>query len=391
MSTASPWQIPEAILANADRYRQIRRAIHAEPELGFKEEKTASLVASHLSKAGFEVTTGIGGTGVVGTLRKGTGARSIGLRADMDALPMTEANDLSYKSTRPGVFHGCGHDGHTATLLAAADYLAGMDFDGTVHLIFQPAEEGLGGARAMIDDGLFDRFPCDLIFGLHNFPGAPVGTFTLRTGPFLAANDSFSLTVHGRGGHVGLPHLAIDPVIVAAEIVTAWHAMLGRRSAPTLPVTLSVTRFHAGEADNAIPDTARLGGSTRTFDKATHRDIEGWMRDMAEGIAAGYGASVTFTRKVLYPPLVNHASGVHAALDAARAIAPADMVNDDAEIVMGSEDFAEMLQVRPGAYILLGAGAGANACMVHDPHYDFNDELIPIGAAYWVKLVENLL
>lgn len=376
-------------MANADRYRQIRRTIHAEPELGFKEEKTASLVAGHLSMAGFEVTTGIGGTGVVGTLRKGKSARCIGLRADMDALPMTEANDLSYKSTQPGVFHGCGHDGHTTMLLAAADYLAGMDFDGTVHLIFQPAEEGLGGARAMIDDGLFDRFSCDQIFSLHNFPGAPAGAFSLRTGPFLAASDNFSVDVHGRGGHVGLPHLAIDPVIVAAEIVTAWHAMLGRRSAPTLPVTLSVTRFNAGEAENAIPEVAYLSGSIRTFDEATHRDIEGWMRDMAEGIAAGYGASVEFTRTVLYPPLVNHASGVRAALDAARAVAPADMVGDDADMVMGSEDFAEMLRVRPGAYILLGGGA--NVCMVHDPHYDFNDDLIPIGAAYWVKLVEHLL
>lgn len=391
MEAVEGWCIPQALKTGADRYRDIRRAIHAEPELGFEEEKTSALVARHLEQAGFKVTAGVGGTGVVGSLSKGSSGRSIGLRADMDALPMTEANDFAHKSTRPGVFHGCGHDGHTTMLLAAADHLAGTDFNGTVHLIFQPAEEGLGGARAMIKDGLFDRFPCDLIFGLHNMPGAPVGAFAVRTGPFLAGSDRFSLTIHGRGGHVGMPHLAIDPVIVASGIVSGWQAMLGRRAQPTSPATLSVTRFHAGEADNVIPETARLSGSIRTADEATHRDIEGWMRDMAEGIASGYGARAEFTRIVQYPPLVNHPDGVKAALDAARDVAPADMIDGNAGQLMGSEDFAEMLQVRPGAYILLGAGEGANACMVHDAHYDFNDEIIPIGAAYWVRLVETLL
>jgi len=260
-----------------------------------------------------------------------------------------------------------------------------------VHFIFQPDEENGRGAQAMIDDGLFERFPMAAIYGLHNMPGAPVGKVAIRTGPFLAGSDSFSLTIYGRGGHVGLPHNAVDPVIVGSEIVVGWQAMLGRRASPTSSATLSVTTFHAGEADNVIPDCARLGGSIRTTDVVTHRDIETWMREMADGIATGYGARAEFVRTVQYPPLVNHPEGVSAALDAARGVAPADMVADDAGQVMGSEAFAEMLQVRPGAYILLGAGVGGNVCMVHDSNYDFNDDLIPIGAAYWVKLVENLL
>jgi len=379
--------------SSAAKFAAIRRDIHAHPELGFEEHRTAGIVADLLKKFGYEVAAGIGGTGVVGTLRKGSGAaaKSIGLRADMDALPIEEKNNFAHRSTRSGVFHGCGHDGHTAMLLAAAAAIGDTPFDGVVHLIFQPAEEGLGGAKAMIDDGLFDRFPCDYIFGLHNMPGAPVGAFALRQGPFLASSDRFRLTLEGRGGHVGMPHLAADPISAAAHIIVAWQGMLSRRTNPGRAATMSVTQFNAGETDNAIPDSAMLSGSIRTTDPETHRDIEIWLRETAEGVAAVFGVSAKFERQIQYPVLVNHADGVEIAMQAAIETAGADNVDGAAQQIMGSEDFAFMLKERPGAYILLGAGAGRDQCMVHDPNYDFNDALIPIGAAYWRNLVLRAL
>ncbi len=383
-------EIPGSIIDSASRFTELRRWVHQHPELGFEETRTSDLVAQHLREhTSFEVTTGIATTGVVATLRKGSGARSIGLRADMDALPITEANTFAHRSRHAGRFHGCGHDGHTAMLLAAAEAISDCDFDGTVHLIFQPAEEGLGGGRAMINEGLFERFPCDRIFGMHNLPGRPLGTFAIRPGPMLASSDRFTLTINGRGGHVGMPHWCVDPVMVASHIAVAWQSMLGRRVDPTMPTTMSVTRIAAGEVDNAIPDAAHMMGSIRTTDPDVHDRIGDWMHITAEGIAAGFGATVEFKREIQNPPLVNCADCVELAVNAARRVVGPNAVDSGCGMLMGAEDFAHMLRVRPGAYIFLGNGEGRP--MVHDPHYDFNDEALPIGAAWWVSLVDTML
>lgn len=372
------------------RFTALRRDLHAHPELGFAERRTAAIVARTLREFGYAVTEGVGGTGVVGTLSKGEG-RAIGLRADMDALPIEEQNSFAHRSTRPGVFHGCGHDGHTAMLLAGAEAIAAQAFQGTVHLIFQPAEEGLGGAEAMIADGVFERFPCALIFGMHNFPGLPLGRFAIRRGPFLASNDRFELRLVGRGGHVGMPHLTADPVAVAAQIVTGWYGLTARRADPAQPTTLSVTTIAGGETDNAIASSARVAGSIRTTDPGTQREIEGWMRALAEGVASAHGVHAEFTRETVSPALVNDPEATAIAVAAAERVAGRDKVETESDRLMGAEDFAAMLRVRPGAYMLIGAGDGAHRCMVHDPTYDFNDALIPIGAAYWAALTRKAL
>lgn len=374
-----------------DHWRDLRRRIHARPELGFEERATAELVAQQLRALGLEVTTGIGGTGVVASLRKGTSTDSIGLRADMDALPIQEQNTFGHRSRVDGVFHGCGHDGHTTMLLAAAESLArDARFNGTVHLIFQPAEEGLGGARAMMDDGLFTHFPCRRIFGLHNMPRIAAGTFAVRAGAYFAGASRFHVTVHGCGGHAAMPHRANDPVVVAAHVVTALQTLVSRNADPLQSAVVTVAAIHAGDAHNVIPASAELQGTVRYLDRAVGALLERRFREVVGGIAAAFAMRVEIDYRENFPVLVNHAAETELAVAAARSVA-GDNVDAQAVPIMGSEDFAAMLEQVPGCYILIGNGGGAEACMIHNPNYDFNDAIIPAGAAWWTRLAELAL
>jgi amidohydrolase len=368
-----------------------RRDLHAHPEAGFEELRTSLLVAERLASWGIEVHRDVGRTGVVGVLRQGNGGRRIGLRADMDALVMAEANDFGHRSTTPDRMHACGHDGHTTMLLAAARYLAETrDFDGTVHFIFQPAEEGRGGAQAMLADGLFERFPCDAIYGLHNRPGLEVGRFAIRAGAAMAGAAFFDLTIQGRGGHGARPESSVDPVVCGAAIVGAFQSIVARNVEPAEPAVLSVTAFQAGSAHNVIPDGAVLRGTMRAYRAATMRLLEDRMRALAEAIAAGYGASTTLVVREIAAPTVNAAEQTALFADAAASLVGEAAVERDRPPVMGSEDFAYMLQARPGAYILVGNGVGeAGGVEVHNPHYDFNDAAIPFGAGVYAAAVER--
>jgi hippurate hydrolase len=379
----------------------IRRDIHAHPELGFQETRTADLVAKFLRGLGLDVHTGLGQTGVVGVLRAGAGSKSIGLRADMDALPMPELNQFAHKSTCSGRMHGCGHDGHTAMLLGAAQYLARhRDFDGTVNFIFQPAEEGgNAGARAMIADGLFDRFPCDAIFGIHNQPGLPTNQFGFHAGPFMASSNRWDIVIKGQGGHAAQPHLTVDPIIIAADMVQALQTVISRQRDPFDPAVLSITQIHAGDAYNVIADQAVLRGTVRTFTTAALDKIEADMRRIVQTLprASGGSGELDFVR--CYPPLVNHAQETAFAAEVARAAFGADHVDDNVAPMMGAEDFSFYLDQVPGAFLCLGNGPGehraadhgAGPCQLHNSSYDFNDELLPVGATYWVKLVQAFL
>ena len=369
-----------------------RRDIHAHPELGFEEERTSDLVANKLAELGYEVFRGIGRTGVVGRLRAGASPRSIGLRADMDALPIEEATNLSYRSRHPGRMHACGHDGHTAMLLGAARYLAETrNFDGTVHLIFQPAEEGLGGGEAMVKDGLFERFPCDAIFGMHNRPGLAIGKFQIRTGPMMAGGAYFDIAVIGRGAHGARPEAGIDPVIVASHITTALQTIVSRNVRPLDTAVLSVTQIHAGDAYNVIPEQAFIRGTARAFAPETLALIEQNMGRIASGVASGFGATAELDFRILFPPLVNDADETEFIADTAAELVGADNVNRDGNLVMASEDFSYMLKRRPGAYIQIGNGDGTGGCEVHNPGYDFNDMALPFGASLFVRLAERKL
>ena len=369
-----------------------RRDIHAHPELGFEEERTSDLVANKLAEFGYEVHRGIGRTGVVGRLRAGTSSRSIGLRADMDALPIEEATNLPYRSRHQGRMHACGHDGHTAMLLGAARYLAETrNFDGTVNLIFQPAEEGLGGGEAMVKDGLFERFPCDAIFGMHNRPGLAIGKFQIRTGPMMAGGGYFDITVTGRGAHGARPEVGIDPVIVASHITTALQTIVSRNVRPLDTAVLSVTQIHAGDAYNVIPEHAFIRGTARAFAAETLRLIEDNMRRIASGVAGGFGAAAELDFRILFPPLVNDAAETEFIAETAAELVGADNVNRDGNLVMASEDFSYMLNRRPGAYIQIGNGDGTGGCEVHNPGYDFNDMALPFGASLFVRLAERKL
>jgi hippurate hydrolase len=366
-----------------------RRDFHAHPETGFEEHRTAALVAERLESWGIEVHRGIGGTGVVGVLRSGRGNRAVGLRADMDALDMPEANGFAHASTVPGKMHGCGHDGHTTMLLGAARYLAETrNFDGTVHLIFQPAEEGQGGARAMIADGLFDRFPCDTVYGLHNRPGMPVGHYGIRPGAMMAGAAFFDLAIQGRGGHGARPEAAIDPVVCGAQIVSAFQSIVARNIAPADTAVVTVTGFTAGTAYNVIPDSVALRGTVRAFRVATMRLLEARMRALASSIAEGFGATATLDFREITVPVVNSPEQTALIADAAAALVGAPQVDREREAAMGSEDFSYMLAERPGAYILVGNGDGEGGCEVHNPHYDFNDAAIPYGAGILAAVVE---
>ncbi len=368
----------------------IRRDIHAHPEIGFEERRTSDLVAAKLAEWGVEVHRGIGGTGLVGVLRRGSGQRSIGLRADMDALPMDETTNLPYRSTNPGRMHACGHDGHTTMLLGAAKYLAQSgDFDGTVHFIFQPAEEGLGGATAMLRDGLFQRFPCETVFGMHNRPGLPVGRFAIRPGAMMAGGAFFDIRITGKGSHGARPEAGIDPLLVACHIATALQSIVARNVPPADTAVLSVTRIAGGDAYNVIPETATIGGTARTMKRETMELLEANMKRIAAGVAAGFGATAETDFRFLFAPLVNDPAQTAAIAAAATAVVGAENVNTDGPAVMASEDFSAMLEAVPGAYINIGNGEAS--AQVHNPGYDFNDEAIPYGVAMLARLVETKL
>ncbi|CAN7615386.1 M20 family metallopeptidase [Pseudoduganella sp. LjRoot289] len=393
-------QLVEPIIAFQSELQQIRRDLHAHPELCYEEERTSDVVAAKLSEWGIPVVRGLGLTGVVGIIKNGTSARAIGLRADMDALPMQEINTFAHASRHPGKMHACGHDGHTAMLLGAAHHLAQQrDFDGTVYLIFQPAEEGGAGARRMIEDGLFERFPMDAVYGMHNWPGMAAGTFGVCEGPMMASSNEFHVTVRGKGAHAAQPHKGIDPIMVAIHIAQAWQTVITRNKSPLDTAVLSITQIHAGSATNVIPDDAKLVGTVRTFTTEVLDLVEERMRMLAEHIAAGFDAEVEFTFKRNYPPLVNHAQETRFAVEVMKAVAGDGMVDDKIEPTMGAEDFAFFLQEKPGCYIFLGngegdhrdGGHGLGPCVLHNASYDFNDNLLPIGASFWVRLAETAL
>jgi amidohydrolase len=383
----------DSIVTQAASIAAVRRDIHAHPELCFQEKRTADTVAAKLEEWGIPVRRGMGTTGVVGIVKSGTSARAIGLRADMDALPMQEFNTLAHAS------NACGHDGHTAMLLAAAQHFAQhRNFDGTVYLIFQPAEEGGGGAREMIKDGLFSEFPMDAVFGMHNWPGMPVGKFALSAGPVMASSNEFKITIRGKGSHAALPHNGIDPVPVACAIVQAFQTIISRNKKPVDAGVISVTMIHAGEATNVVPDSCELQGTVRTFSVEVLDMIEARMKKIAEHICAAHDAQCEFAFVRNYPPTLNHVAETEFARKVLGDIVGADNVLPQ-EPTMGAEDFAYMLQAKPGCYCFIANGDGAHRemghgggpCTLHNPSYDFNDDLIPLGATYWVRLAETWL
>ncbi len=370
-----------------------RRDIHANPELGFKEHRTSALVAEQLESWGIEVHRGLAGTGVVGVLRgRGSGTRAIGIRADMDALPMQEEGDVPHRSTVDGRMHACGHDGHTTILLGAARYLAETrNFDGTVNFIFQPAEEGGGGGRVMVEDGLFEKFPCETVWGLHNTPDLPAGTIAAAPGPIMAAADGCKITVEARGSHAAMPHYSIDPIAVAVQLYTAMQTIVSRNVDPLKSAVVSVTTFHAGSAHNVIPETAELSASIRTFDPEVREMIRKRISELCAGMEAMHGATIRAEYTYGYPPTVNHETQTRIALDIAREVAGEAMTRDDIPPVMGSEDFSYMLEARPGAFLWLGSGKTDSDPGLHHPRYDFNDEVLTLGASYWARLVESAM
>src|SRR5690242_4682322 len=375
-----------------DELTEWRRDIHAHPELGFEEKRTSDLVAERLERFGIEVHRGIGKTGLVGRLRVGNSPRTIGLRADMDCLPILESNTFAHRSQHQGRMHACGHDGHTTMLLGAARYLARTrNFDGTVHFIFQPAEEGLGGGEAMVKDGLFDEFPCDAIFGMHNRPGLAVGKFQIRPGAMMAGGAFFDIAIKGKGAHGARPESGIDPVLVASHITTALQSIVARNVRPVDTVVVSVTQIHGGDAYNVIPERAVLRGTVRCFSKDAMALVEQRMRGLAEGVAAGFGAAASLDFRYLFPPLVNHADEARFIADCAADIVGEENVNRRGPVTMASEDFSYMLEQVPGAYIQIGNGDGEGACEVHNPGYDFNDGALPLGASLFARLVERRL
>ena len=382
--------VPADLLDAVNELTAWRRDLHSHPEIGFTETRTSGLVAERLAAFGCEVHTQIGGTGVVGVLRNGTGMRSIGLRADMDALPMVEENGFGHCSSNHGVMHACGHDGHTTMLLGAARHLANTrNFNGCVHFIFQPAEEGLGGATAMMKECLFERFPCESVYAMHNMPGIPVGHFGIRPGSMLAGGGFFDIDIKGRGGHGAMPHHSADPVIVGSEMTMSLQTIVSRRINPVEPAVISVTRFHAGDAYNVIPQLARIGGTVRGFSNAVLDQIEQEVRRVADGVASAHGVEASISFRRLFAPLVNAERETALIADVAAGIVGERNVNRAHHLLLGSEDFSFMMEARPGAFILIGNGE--NASQVHSPTYDFNDEILPLGAALFVGVAEREL
>jgi hippurate hydrolase len=371
---------------------RIRRDIHAHPELGFEEQRTADLVAAKLAEFGCEVHRGLAKTGVVGTIRRGNAPRSIGLRADMDALPMQERNDFAHRSTHDGKMHACGHDGHTTMLLGAAKYLAETrNFEGAVHLIFQPAEEGGGGGRVMVEEGLFEQFPCDAVFALHNKPGLPLGQMATRPGPLLASSDAWEIRIEGRGSHAAYPHRGVDPFVIGAELVLALQTIVSRNIDPIESGVVTVGFMKGGTTYNVIPDGLQLGGTCRSFRPEVRDLIERRLGELARGIAAAHGATATLDYQRRYPPTVNHAAEAAFAAEVAAEICGPDKVSTDYAPGMGAEDFSFMLNARPGAMLWVGNGPGEGGCFLHNPHYDFNDEALPIGASFLARVAERFL
>ena len=392
----------DSIVTQAAGIAAVRRDIHAHPELCFEEVRTADVVAQKLTEWGIPIHRGLGKTGVVGIVKGrdgGASGRAIGLRADMDALPMQEFNTFAHASQHHGKMHACGHDGHTAMLLAAAQHFAKhRNFDGTVYLIFQPAEEGGGGARVMIEDGLLEQFPMQAVFGMHNWPGMKMGQFAVSPGPVMASSNEFKITIHGKGGHAAMPHTGIDPVPIACQMVQAFQTIISRNKKPVDAGVISVTMMHTGEATNVVPDSCELQGTVRTFTLEVLDMIEARMKQVAEHTCAAHEATCDFEFVRNYPPTINSA----AEADFARKVM-ASIVGEANVLVqeptMGAEDFAFMLQARPGAYCFIANGDGGHRemghgggpCTLHNPSYDFNDDLIPLGATYWVRLAEEWL
>lgn len=372
--------------------RAFRRDIHAHPELGFEETRTADMVAAQLAACGIEVHRGIGKTGVVGVLRVGKSRKTLGLRADMDALPILEANDFAHRSQHAGKMHACGHDGHTTMLLGAAKHLAATrDFDGTVNFIFQPAEEGLGGACAMIEDGLFERFPCDAIFGMHNRPSLPLGCFAVRGGPMMAAGGFFDIRVIGKGAHGARPETGVDPVVVAAHIVTALQSIVSRNVPPIETAVVSVTKIQGGDAYNVIPAQASIAGTVRTFSRKVMTQIDEGVRRIAKGVAEAFGARAEVDLRWIFAPTVNDVREADFAAGVCAELVGVEHVDREPSLIMASEDFSFMLEKVPGCYINIGNGEGEGSCEVHNPAYDFNDDALPLGVSFFVRLVETRL
>ncbi|MBK8071353.1 MAG: amidohydrolase [Ramlibacter sp.] len=395
-------KIIDSLVTQAAGIASIRRDIHAHPELCFEEVRTADVVAQALTQWGIPIHRGMGTTGVVGIVHGRDGGacgRAVGLRADMDALPMQEFNTFTHASQHAGKMHACGHDGHTAMLLAAAQHFAkNRNFDGTVYLIFQPAEEGGGGAREMIKDGLFDKFPMEAVFGMHNWPGPQVGRFAVSAGPVMASSNEFRIVIRGKGGHAALPHNGVDPVPIACQMVQAFQTIISRNKKPVDAGVISVTMIHAGEATNVVPDSCELQGTVRTFTLEVLDLIERRMKQIAEHVCAAHDAQCEFEFVRNYPPTINSAREAAFARRVMASIVGEEHV-DEQEPTMGAEDFAYMLQAKPGAYCFIANGDGAHRemghgggpCMLHNPSYDFNDDLIPLGATYWVRLAEEWL
>lgn len=370
----------------------LRRDLHAHPELGLEEFRTSDVIARELTALGYEVTRGLATTGIVATLTNGTGGRSVGVRADIDALPIFEETGLPYASKTPGLMHACGHDGHTAMLLGAARAIAERRaFDGTVHLIFQPAEENFGGAKIMVEEGLFDRFPCDAVFALHNDPDVPFGTFMFRDGPIMAAVDECRITVNGLGGHGAEPQVTADPIVAGASIVMALQSIVARNIHPMDPSVITVGAFHAGAASNVIPERAELVVGIRSFDPDVRDELERRIRLVADGQAASYGMSATVDYKRSYDATINHTAETDFLRELATRFAGPEKVREMPRPSMGSEDFAYMLKERPGSYFFLGGRVSETDRPLHHPGYNFNDDLLPIGAAFWTELVETWL
>ena len=373
----------------------IRRDIHAHPELAFKEGRTADIVARELAAYGIEVHRGLAKTGVVGILRKGDSRRAIGLRADMDALPLPEKNTFAHRSQHDGQMHACGHDGHTTLLLGAARYIAEnidtLNFDGTVYFIFQPAEESEGGAKVMIDDGLFRQFPMERVFGLHNWPGIPVGELSAMPGPVMAGTCSFEIAIRGHGCHAAMPNQGVDTLLVASHLVLALQTIVSRNLHPCESAVVSVTQIHGGAALNVIPDDAVLRGTIRSFKPEVQSMVEQAIARLCQGMAATYGAQITTGFDQRYPPTVNSVAETELCRQAAAAVVGKENVRTAELPSMGAEDFAYMLLEKPGCYVWLGNGPGTGGCSLHNPHYDFNDDILPIGVSYWVRLLETAL
>jgi hippurate hydrolase len=393
-------KLVDPIIAFQSELQRIRRDLHAHPELCYEEQRTSEVVADKLAEWGIPVIRGLGITGVVGIIKHGNSGRSIGLRADMDALPMQEVNTFPHASVHPGKMHACGHDGHTAMLLGAAKYLSEhRNFDGTVYLVFQPAEEGGAGAKRMIEDGLFEQCPMDAIYGMHNWPGIPAGHMSVCEGPLMASSNEFYVTVKGKGGHAAQPHKCIDPVMVAVQIAQSWQTIISRRTSPLDTAVLSLTQIQAGTATNVIPDEAKMAGTVRTLSWDVLDMLEQQMEQVAVNTAAAFGAEVEFKFRRNYPPLINHPEATRFAVEVMKSVVGADKVDDKTEPSMAAEDFAYFLQAKPGCYIFIGngegdhrsGGHGLGPCVLHNGSYDFNDNLLPVGASFWVKLVEASL